>query len=479
MLKPVVTALLLLNLIGDWDEVQTVTSAPRTVKASFDHLERATSDARGKQEVKNDHLLVLLRPLLEASEHWTQKTESGRLLEWLNGKNPPPRCVAEKKGNPSMRCMNHSEKENSLCRIVHKCLSVSPGGCEAMRTDRTDFCRSHGCKGMSGIEPCASERLDNGLFCATHSCPCCINDINCISYQIKIEGHATCKTHRCRGTGRPSDIQQHTCNSSSLSPHIYCEEHLCVECGITDSVLNLPRAGGSVYCVQHKCSVAQCRDLRRGDFKYCTKHLCRMCEGDSVDPQPVDATAPNSHICSAHRCANDDCNNPRLFNTLDRFFAFCIEHTCRVCFLAGEDCDRPVTDEYPRNVCTDHPLCTHFAVEGWQCGALAIPPNLIKCLKHDVDLYPEYSSTEFIMGDGQCWGIAKKTKKRCKSTGRNPLGGQYWCAHHLEQAPMIAAPAAAPVEEDFEEMDEYDLMADSCQLSVPLPLGPIHGGIHR
>jgi hypothetical protein len=460
---------------------QTVTKAPLAVKESFDAISTATSDSRGDKDkggIANPSL-HLLHTLMVASEHWTQKRESERLLEWLQGKNPPSRCVAVRKGNPSDRCMNHSEKPNSLCREIHKCLSSSAGGCEEMRVGETTFCESHGCTHVIGFAQCVFERVENGLFCAVHSCPCCINDGDCISNLIRIEGSATCSRHRCCGEGSPSDILRHTCRSPPLSPHAYCEAHLCVTCGLTDSLYNLPRLDGSAFCMQHKCSAVQCNDLRRGDFKYCDKHICRICEADSDDPQTIDSTAPDSHICSTHRCATDDCCNPKLSSTLDRSSAFCKEHTCRVCFLSGEACDRPVIDEYPRNVCTDHPLCTHFALQGWQCGALAVPPNLIKCAKHDADVNIEHTVAEAIMGDGQCWGIAKKTHNRCKSTGLDPLGGQYWCHHHLAQAPVLTVTVAAPVEEEVEEIDEYELLVECCQPSVPHPLEPLDDGTHR
>jgi hypothetical protein len=129
-----------------------------------------------------------------------------------------------------------------------------------------------------------------------------------------------------------------------------------------------------------------------------------------------------------------------------------------------------LVDEYPRNVCIDHPLCTHFALHGWQCGALAVPPNLMKRVKHDADLKIEFAVAEAILGDGQCWGIAKRTKERCKSIGIDPSGGQFWCNNHRTQAPVLAVPVAAPLEEEVDEVDEYELLVEGCQPTVPLPL---------
>jgi hypothetical protein len=83
------------------------------------------------------------------------------------------------------------------------------------------------------------------------------------------------------------------------------------------------------------------------------------------------------------------------------------------------------------------------------------------------------------MGDGQCWGIAKKTRNRCRSTGLDPLGGQYWCHHHLSQAPVLAVTVAAPVKEEVEEIDEYELLVECCQRSVPQPLERLDDGTHR
>ena len=479
MLKAVVTALSLLNLLGGWDRTQGVTNAQRAVKESFEVIKKATVGSRGEQGGTAIDPLHLLRTLMVASEHWTQKSKQERLLQWMMGKNPPPRCVAVMEGSPSDRCMYHTVKPNSLCREMHRCLSASLSGCEEMRVGRTEFCRSHRCKSVIGTAQCAFERLDNSHFCTAHSCPCCINDTDCISNRIRIEGSSTCNRHRCCGEGRPFDSQRQICASPPLSPHAYCEAHLCVTCGITNSVNNLPRLYGSAFCMQHKCSTTQCNDIRRGDFKYCDRHLCRLCEADSDDPQPVDASAPESHICSAHRCASDDCRNPRLASTHDRSFAFCAEHTCRVCFLSGEACDRPVIDEYPRNACIDHPLCTHFTLQGWQCSALAILPNLIKCAKHSVDCDTEVAETKGHIADGQCCGIAKKSKKRCKSTGRSASGEPYWCHDHLDQAPILAVPVAAPAKEEIEEIDEYELLVEGCQPTAPLPLELLGIDVHR
>jgi hypothetical protein len=293
----VVTALSLLNLLGGWDRTQGITNAQRAVQESFEVIRKATVGSRGEQGGAAIDPLHLLRTLMVASEHWTQKSEQERLLQWMMGKNPPPRCVAVKEGSPSVRCMYHTEKPNSLCREMHRCLSASPSGCEEMRVGRTEFCRSHRCKSVIGTAQCAFERLDNSHFCTAHSCPCCINDTDCISNRIRIEGSSTCNRHRCCGEGRPFDNPAQICASTPLSPHAYCEAHLCVTCGITNSVNNLPRLYGSAFCMQHKCSTTQCNDLRRGDFKYCDRHLCRLCEADSDDPQPVDAAAPESHIC--------------------------------------------------------------------------------------------------------------------------------------------------------------------------------------
>lgn len=409
---------------------------------------------------------------MEGSEHWTQISEVDRVLEWLKGKSPPPRCVAVMRGNALHRCLNQSDKPNSLCREIHKCLSVLTGGCDNMRKPHTDFCESHRCMGAVGDAPCALGRLSNGAFCTVHSCPCCINDRDCISSKLRIEGNLACIRHRCWGNRLPSDVNLFTCASSPISPHTYCEAHMCVACGLTGSVLNLPRVDGSTLCVAHKCATPKCRSRRRGDFKYCDVHLCWLCEtvGDFAEARAVDASVPDSHMCPAHRCACGDCRNPRLWSALDRSFLFCQEHTCRVCFLSGRSCDQPISDDYPRNVCADHPLCTHFALQGWQCGALAVSPNMIKCVKHDVDADMDIGSsvgTGVIMDDGQCCGIAKSTKKRCESAGRSLSGGQYWCDAHRNQAPTVTAPVLALVEE-VKETDEYELFVDSCQPWFPL-----------
>jgi hypothetical protein len=209
-----------------------------------------------------------------------------------------------------------------------------------------------------------------------------------------------------------------SCRNQQLLPHRYCLDCLCIECGVSGSTLNLPICKGAKLCSYHKCSINICTN-RKGsgdDMMYCDKHTCLLCM-DCVDISCVGNT-----YCVSHKCLHPDhpCGNVRLDQsttcsatatatavTIISKSLYCMLHTCRICYTMNIP-SKNVLEEYPRNACEDHLLCNSISKNGMPCCELAVPPINLYCNMHimrDIIVDP---------GDGQCYGIAKSTKKRCK-----------------------------------------------------------------
>jgi hypothetical protein len=134
--------------------------------------------------------------------------------------------------------------------------------------------------------------------------------------------------------------------------------------------------------------------------------------------------------------------------------------------MAGECCNLPVEDDYPRNVCSEHPLCTYISLSGAQCVNSAEPPFMNKCAKHEN--FVEVVKTNFIKGDGECCGVTKKNK-RCKAKGvNNVTGGQFWCHVHTSQAQLDAPIEADAINgDDYMNSDEYAVGFEGLQRQLP------------
>jgi hypothetical protein len=129
-------------------------------------------------------------------------------------------------------------------------------------------------------------------------------------------------------------------------------------------------------------------------------------------------------------------------------------HTCRICYTLNIP-SKNIIEEYPRNACEDHLLCNSISKNGMPCCELAVPPINLYCNMHilkDIIIDP---------GDGQCYGIAKSSKKRCKQTGKEETGGKWYCPAHITQKPYeekIVDNSSFNYDEfDNDGMDRYDV----------------------
>ena len=456
----------MLKQLGGWVNIQTNEAQPLiaipAIKDAFQII-RALIPKNEVDEIvvaARDVMIGLLEclPIIMAdSEHWTEKSPSERLELWLEGEVPPHRCVATD-GNPLTRCLKHVHDEGGLCLVKHRCLSDHNGECLSPRLQGRAFCAQHICNSSFEVgvsSPCNSEKLAQGLFCMAHSCPCCVNDKRCI-VNGTIGGKApyACEKHQCGVYVQEKGGLHSTCPYPSVPPHKFCLIHCCVTCGGSGAVLNLVQAVGSRHCGDHKCLTDGCVNPKVGPFKYCADHICKLCVVEDIDPNPIDHRVPWSGLCSLHRCLVLDCENPKLLAPTESAavsivsMPYCLQHACRIGLMAGECCNLPVEDDYPRNVCSEHPLCTYISLSGTQCVNSAEPPFMNKCATHES--FVEVAKTNSIKGDGQCCGVTQKNK-RCKAKGVNSVtGGQFWCHIHTSQAPLDA-----PDEADVINRDDY------------------------
>ena len=474
----------MLRLVGGWDNIQINETQPLinipAMGDAFKVICHLDPKNKGEGTVETDKsimisLLECLPRIMLDSEHMTDKNPSERLEVWLKGESPPHRCIATD-GVPLTRCLKHVQDEGGLCLVRHRCLSDLNGGCLSPRVQDSAFCELHKCNSTSEkgvVGPCNDERLTQGKFCMKHSCPCCIND-NRLILNGSIGGkypHA-CEKHQCWGYVKEKGEILSTCLYPVLSPHLFCIRHCCVTCGESGTILNTVQAFGSRHCVHHKCLYDGCRHPKVGPFKYCTDHICTLCiADDNADPNPIDSKVPWSGLCSLHRCSRIECVNPRLLAPTAQLSAsttsmsHCLQHACRFGLVSGAYCNLPIEDEYPRNVCSEHPLCTFISVKGNQCAKLAIPPFMNKCETHEKMI--EVVKTNFFQGDGICWGVTK-AKKRCKAKGANPTGGQYWCDAHKYQTTLSAPDVVDEVDVDgYANYDEYAIEFASWQRQSP------------
>ena len=382
-------------------------------------------------------------------EHWALQ-DSRRLGVWLSGSMPPPRCGAFEN---SVRCIEIVNYEGALCNKYHKCLSQMSRECILQRQPNSPFCISHGCQ----HNKCTSEQIPISSYCDSHSCPGCI-----VSNEEHIGDSLpfACLMHQCKGHLRAGERKMSACNQSALLPHSYCFEHCCVECGESGSVLGHPQSDQSKLCFSHKCQIDSCKSIRSGSTRYCSMHVCSLCE---VEADPSRAEYRNSGckgtvLCKDHKCAQAGCIHARLsgpvvspqsgmvtrssaksststipITSTEQISLYCKEHTCRKCFLSAVPCLLSVEDVYPRNVCTDHTLCSFITNTGHPCNSLADLSSLLYCSKHERD---SKEIDDFVPGSGHCCGIATRTRSQCQTVGFCDTGGEWWCKDHLSQKPI-------------------------------------------
>ena len=417
-------------------------------------FEKISNVINENEIVKNS--LVSLQKLRTEAEHWRCQNQS-MLWLWLEGRVPPPRCKAML-NNSGVQCIECTESSRLYCEQFHRCISVRATGgvCQELRTQPAiPFCGLHICKySVVTKRPCHLERLAEGSCCEEHSCPCCLLLLSkTLNFVVQMKQPLACPNHKCSSS---------LCDNVQLYPHVFCEAHICEECGSTGNLMNLPRAKNSRFCDEHKCKEVGCsekRDTLHSDINhsyYCKAHTCIKCKRLSKSS----CVFPGSHYCEEHICQHFEDNAQCLKRQLENSF-FCRSHTCRVCVAQGI-CPSlgPVVENEPRNVCAEHPLCSKVFRHGGLCNEVAIPPLLQYCREH-MELEKKREMREkrlaqklSLKGDGQCHGITKKKNARCKTTGMAKDGGRWWCDAHKDQKGPQLAKEKAELSDDEGEDEE-------------------------
>ena len=324
-----------------------------------------------------------LKPWYEEVEHWRPTNPSSKksteytffsLLQFYIShwiRGKYPPPRCQYYGADDVQCMECAASNVPYCPD-HRCQGTG-GSCIEPRLPSFDFCPSHRCS----YALCKSERMDDTIaFCCDHSCPVCVrtnpSDVRCLVANIT----STCKTHRCNV---PS------CHNIQLYPSKSCEMHSCAEC------------------------------LRFGE--------------------PCKVPSKKYGLCSSHRCAAENCFQPRAFDCS----TFCIEHTCRVCIKNDVTRANIALSPTPRNTCRDHPLCEFVLGDGSICSAsVSESGSSMYCIQHSTTataIVPQVvvEKEEGDMIVDQCCGITSRNK-RCKSS-KEGVGYNWFCSTHDIQRP--------------------------------------------
>ena len=443
-------ALELVQLFPDW---QSLLIMPTSKKAY-----ESISNAIKVQDpiVMRNQSLSYTETLTMEAEHWS--TKKSFLCLWLEGLNPPPRCGAML-NNGDVQCLQCTDTNWNYCNKYHRCYSrQSVAPCQEQRKhSEVPYCDQHICDiSYMTNALCVAERTLYSSYCENHSCPCCLLLLSSSSkIVVGAKMPFSCAIHKCA-----------QCPAAQLYPLKYCEAHCCEECGISGNSTNLPKVGNSKFCKDHKCVIQTCmqkRDDLQSDENpslYCKAHSCLICRqiGKST------GVVPDSRYCESHICQHVDENIICVKRCLEQSI-YCASHTCRICTASGIFPPLgPVQERKPRNVCMEHPLCCKVFRHGGLCTEVAIPPLLTYCHDHtEIEKKKEERKGKMknlLQGDGQCHGVAKKTKQRCKAKGVSTDGGRWWCDAHLKQKEVQIGKEKAELSDDEEEIDIPDLAID-------------------
>lgn len=363
----------------------------------------------------------------------------------------------------AIQCIQCTTFPWSFCSKFHRCSHTKNENCDRIRVSLdSPFCEEHLCRfefvDNNGKRHSCShfERLDNRNYCEEHSCPCCLLLLSVSpDFAVSMGAPFACHSHQCS-----------ICNQSKLLPHNFCEEHCCLECGRTGSFFNLPRMPQSLFCEEHNCIAELCsqkregiRDHDRNPSFVCKDHACRVCLKQDYSTFAV----MDSRFCEAHVCSHTDndgtCGKRRIENS-----SFCTSHTCRVCKeLSIFPPLGPVVEYAPRNVCEEHPLCSKIFRHGGLCDKVAVPPLMTYCRDHMEVEKKKKNVVVVKKADGQCHGIAKKTKQRCKAKGFSLGGGRFWCKDHVQQEAEVLRKEKAELSDDEEEIDDKDVVENEAE----------------
>ena len=117
------------------------------------------------------------------------------------------------------------------------------------------------------------------------------------------------------GYTNPQNVYRNTCAVQNCSRipsglSIYCFQHECMDATCREKRASL----GSLYCVNHECSLRSCTSNRVYNGLYCRRHEC-----SAVSCHNLADTAYS--YCKEHKCAYPSCSQEKTFNS-----TYCIYH---------------------------------------------------------------------------------------------------------------------------------------------------------
>ena len=90
------------------------------------------------------------------------------------------------------------------------------------------------------------------------------------------------------------------------------------------------------------------------EIPFCDRHRCHFYGSKNNSRCINPSSQKNSGYCAIHSCQMDNCQRAVMLSPSAQY---CIRHSCRRCVELGQSPANPSTDDPPKNVCEDHPMC--------------------------------------------------------------------------------------------------------------------------
>lgn len=189
-------------------------------------------------------------------------------------------------------CITKVDTDHILCKN-HKCEKT---GCLEPHEKHKTYCPNHCC--LQGS--CKNEREIGSTFCYKHKCLYCSQQRR---FGSQINPLNTCKNHKCLHKNCDYDAGKHG----------YCSGHTCYVNGCI--------AHGDPLCIEHKCPIDGCLQVRGFCHHSCSYLYCRNMKMTGYE------------VCNLpeHRCIFDKCKNVTVYGK-----EACNIHRCKYTFNCGK-----------------------------------------------------------------------------------------------------------------------------------------------
>lgn len=205
---------------------------------------------------------------------------------------------------------------SAKCQFINNCnVNISQSD---MKLNHT-VCIRHRCMVCNKLPI-----IPNYKYCKEHKC------IESLCVNPSIDGMKTCHSHRCYhqdcvdiNTTSRSKCLYHTCqNIACYEPVVdkkyakLCKIHGCNKCGIVEI------SGYFSICEKCRCTNSNCANPKEDNYKYCIDCKCPIINCIELK---------NGTACNSHKCQSLDCNNIVSCNKHNIPYYICELHKCPVC----------------------------------------------------------------------------------------------------------------------------------------------------